>query len=445
MKKRVVCLVGLTAVLALGGCGKTAQTPVGAQSETQEAADGEEADAEPEEEYDYSEYIVEDTDITMEELRAVNSPLALMKEHQSLGFTWENYDADHNLQSTTRSQFIFHEGKLWFDSELTDAEGNKTYFSDYEADDQPGASFFYQENSNGGSRGLTLYPSSEYQYWVSQQWMPQLHPDQREEITDISTQDGAIIAIVRTSYEYVDNYFDTMYYVDPDTKLILYREDSWYDETGTLLSVDEYTPLYDEPYVSDGVARLGVMDGEDMCDMTAVFNPGTGSEETQTFRIVKGTLVNVVSNDNYTLYTDPECTDLMDEIRTQADQLTFYVKMDDNAQIDWEANDKSAQPENWYELREDGYELVLKLEDPSGDAYQWILQNHYEDIISVDDEKSEDGMYILTMGAAMDQAGTAQIALQYTDAWDEDVQETVVMDLFVNESGWISVETANRM
>ena len=169
MKKRVVCLIGLTVVLVLGGCGKTAQTPVDAQSETQEAA-GEDADSE--EEYDYSEYIVEDTDITMEELRAVNSPLALMKEHQSLGFTWENYDADHNLQSTTRSQFIFHEGKLWFDSELTDAEGNKTYYSDYEADDQPGASFFYQENSNGGSRGLTLYPSSEYQYWVSQQWMP---------------------------------------------------------------------------------------------------------------------------------------------------------------------------------------------------------------------------------------------------------------------------------
>ena len=50
MKKRVVCLIGLTAVLALGGCGKTAQTPVGAQSETQEAAAGEETDEEPEEE-----------------------------------------------------------------------------------------------------------------------------------------------------------------------------------------------------------------------------------------------------------------------------------------------------------------------------------------------------------------------------------------------------------
>ena len=442
MKKRVVCLIGLTAVLVLGGCGKTAQTPVDAQSETQEAAAGDDADSE---EYDYSEYIVEDTDITMEELRAANSPLALMKEHQSLGFTWENYDADHNLQSTTRSQFIFHEGKLWFDSELTDAEGNKTYYSDYEADDQPGASFFYQENSNGGSRGLTLYPSSEYQHWVAQQWMPELYPGQTEEITDISTQDGAIIAIVRTTNEDFDNYFDTMYYVDPDTKLILYREDSWYDETGTLLSVDEYTPLYDEPYVSDGVARLGVTDGEDMCDLTAVFDPGTGSEETQAFRIAKGTLVNVVSNDNYTLYSDPECKDLMDEISTQADQVTVYIKMDDNAQIDWEANDKSAQPADWYELQEDGYVLVLKLEDPSGDAYQWILQNHYEDIISVDGEKNEDGMYILTMGAAMEQAGTAQIALQYTDAWDEDVQETVVMDLFVNESGWISVETANRM
>lgn len=443
MKKRVVCLLGLTVALALGACGKTAQAPVDAQSETTEETAGDVADSE--EEYDYSEYIVEDTDITMEELRAVNSPTALMKEHQSLGFTWENYDADHNLQSTTKSQFIFHEGKLWYDSELTDTEGNKTYFSDYEAEDMPGASYGYQEDPNGDSRWLTLYPSSEYQYWVSQRWMQDKYPNQTEEITDISTQDGAIIVQVRTKNTDTAYYYDTMYYVDPDTKLILYREDSWYDETGTLISVDEYTPLYDEPYVSDGVAHLSVTDGEDMCELTAVFDPGQENEETQTFRIVKGTFVNIVSNDNYTLYSDPECTDLMDEIHTQADQVTVYIKMDDNAQIDWEANDKSAQPANWYELQEDGYQLELKLEDPSDDAYQWILQNHYEDIISVENEKNEDGMYILTMDAAMVGAGTAQIALQYTDAWDEDVQETVVMDLFVNESGEISVETANRM
>ena len=54
MKKRVVCMLGLSVVLALGGCGKTAQTPVDPQGETAEEADGEEADgeeadAEPEE------------------------------------------------------------------------------------------------------------------------------------------------------------------------------------------------------------------------------------------------------------------------------------------------------------------------------------------------------------------------------------------------------------
>ena len=121
------------------------------------------------------------------------------------------------------------------------------------------------------------------------------------------------------------------------------------------------------------------------------------------------------------------------------------LSTEEDPDIDWEANDKSAQPAEWYELQQDGYELVLKLEDPADDDFQWILQNHYEDVISVESEANEDGCYILTMDAALDKAGTAQIALQYTDAWDENVQETVVMDLFVNESGELSVETASRM
>ena len=91
---------------------------------------------------------------------------------------------------------------------------------------------------------------------------------------------------------------------------------------------------------------------------------------------------------------------------------------------------------------EDGYVLVLKLADPADDAYEWLLQNHYENVIEVSNETNEGGVYTLTMDAAMEEAGNAQIALEYTDAWDEDVQETVVMDLFVNESGEISVETA---
>ena len=139
---------------------------------------------------------------------------------------------------------------------------------------------------------------------------------------------------------------------------------------------------------------------------------------------------------------------MINEISTQEDQMTVYVKMaetEDQAEIDREANDKSAQPADWYELKEDGYVLTLKLEDPSDDAYQWIVQNHYETVIQVEDEKHEDGMYIISLRGAMQEFGDAQIALQYTDAWDEQVQDTIVMDLFVNESGEIFVETADRM
>lgn len=335
MKKRFVCMLGLAVVLGLGGCGTKTQTQVDVQDDIMEETADQEANTDQEEtEYDYSEYIVEDTDITMEELRAVNSPTALMKEHESLGFTWENYDADENLQSTVESQFIFFKGKLWFDSVMTDSEGNKTYDSDYEADDMPGATYSYQEDPNGDARWLTIYPSNEYQYWVAQRWMPDLYPGQTEEITDISTQDGAIIAMVRTKYEDYGNYYDTMYYVDPDTKLILYREDSWYDENGTLLSIDKYTPVYDEPHVSDSVARIAVTDAEDMCELTVVFYPGQEREETQTFRVAKGTYVSVVNNTEHVLYSDPDCTNMISEISTQSDQVTIYVQIRDEQLTD---------------------------------------------------------------------------------------------------------------
>ncbi|MCI6886405.1 MAG: hypothetical protein MR868_04025, partial [Lachnospiraceae bacterium] len=115
-----------------------------------------------------------------------------------------------------------------------------------------------------------------------------------------------------------------------------------------------------------------------------------------------------------------------------------------HSDVDGEDNDKSAQSADWYELQEDGYVLILKLEDPEDDAYEWVLQYHYETVIQVEDEKYEDGMYIISMLGALQEFGDAQIVLQYTDAWDEQVQETVVMDLFVNESGEIFVETASR-
>lgn len=146
------------------------------------------------------------------------------------------------------------------------------------------------------------------------------------------------------------------------------------------------------------------------------------------------------AEDNASADTAP--AEIQGEIPDATEEVPGDGQNADDPEIDWEANDKSAQPADWYELQEDGYVLVLKLADPADDAYEWLLQNHYENVIEVSNETNEGSVYTLTMDAAMEEAGNAQIALEYTDAWDEDVQETVVMDLFVNESGEISVETA---
>ena len=348
MKKKMVCMLVLAIAVSATGCGSTGQAPADAQAEAQEdnaageedvpgeaeAADGTadaaaEDTAEEEEEYDY--YVELPEDLTMDQIRTANSPITLMKDHQSLGFKWENYDADDKLLSTMEAQYIMFEGKLWYDAVLTDENGEKTYFSDYEAEDMPGATYNYQEGVDELANSMTLYPEGEYQYWCAQRWMPDLYPDQTEEITDISSQDGALIVQVRTGYPDFGYYYDTLFYLDPEDYLILYREDTWYDEENNLISVDKYTPVYDEPYVSDGVARLHVTDGEDICDLTVVFNPNKENTDVQEFKIAKGTIANIVSNSNYTLYSSESCTDadLIDTIDTDKDENTVYVLLED--------------------------------------------------------------------------------------------------------------------
>ena len=334
MKKRLLSFL-LAAVMAAAmiGCGSASTEPTtnegGTQEETAQETKNDAVEDTSAEEEEYAKFNVENTDITLEEIRTVNSPLSLITEHESLGITWENYDANEKPQSTVQQQFLFYEGRLWRDAVMTDSEGNKIYYSDYEAEDTPGASYSYDENIMVGKYGLTVYPADEYQYWIGQYWMPDAYNDQKEEITDISTQDGAIIVQSRLENTDSGNYFECLYYVDPDTRLILYREDSWYDAEGTLISVDKYTPIYDEPYISDQIAKGAVTNvDEELCNLTIVFRPNQENEEVQQFHVAKGTLVSVVSNHDYTLYQDAECTDRIDSINTDTDNTTIYVALE---------------------------------------------------------------------------------------------------------------------
>lgn len=67
---------------------------------------------------------------------------------------------------------------------------------------------------------------------------------------------------------------------------------------------------------------------EELCNLTIVFRPNQENEEVQQFHVVKGTLVSVVSNHDYTLYQDAECTDRIDSINTDTDNTTIYVALE---------------------------------------------------------------------------------------------------------------------
>ena len=129
MKKRMLSLLMATVMVAATvGCGSAPTEPTTTEGETGEetAQETETDDAEDtsDEEEEYADFCVGKTDITLEEIQTVNSPLSLIKEHESLGITRENYDANENLQSTVQEQYIFFEGKLWRDAVMADSEGN---------------------------------------------------------------------------------------------------------------------------------------------------------------------------------------------------------------------------------------------------------------------------------------------------------------------------------
>lgn len=300
--------------------------------ETEQKAASEEADTSESEESaeDYADYYIENTDITLEELYAANNLTALAENHSSLSYTMESYDADDALVSTTKLQYTMFEGKLWYDSEMyIDSISSTLYAAGYESEDMPGAEYAAMEDEGGNMNYYVLVsPKSEYQKFASWGWMDKNEGD-TEEILEVTTQDGALIVQSRTNKQDSRQHCDNLYYVDPDTRLILYLEQTWYSGEGEILSVDQYRPVYDEPYVTDQRSMLDITTAEDVCYLTVVIDPAGDHMEVNPYQFRKGTVVIFQSEKDFTMYSDEECTQEITEIDTTVDEDTVFIKLKD--------------------------------------------------------------------------------------------------------------------
>lgn len=323
MKKKILLMFLLAMALGTAGCQskETEQKTVSAEADTSENEESAE---------DYADYYIENTDITLEELYAANNFTALLENHSSLSYTMESYDADDVLISNMKLQYTMFEGKLWYDSEMYINSISETFYvAGYESEDMPGAEYAVIEEEGGDTLYYALIsPREEYQKFASWGLMVTEEGD-NEELLEVSTQDGALIVQSRTNIQDSKQHCDSLYYVDPDTHLILYLERTWYSGEGEILNVERYTPVYDEPYKTEQRSMLDITSAEDLCYLTVVIDPAGDHMEVNPYQFRKGTEVIFQSEKEFTMYSDEECTQEITEIDTTVDEDTVFIKLKD--------------------------------------------------------------------------------------------------------------------
>ncbi len=95
----------------------------------------------------------------------------------------------------------------------------------------------------------------------------------------------------------------------------------------------------------------------------------------------------------------------------------------------------------WYDMGDDGYSVRVTLPG-NADGCKWVGEISAPDMMKLTDESTdESGVYTADFSATMDQAGTVSLIFRRVNEAGEAVQ-TRVLELFVNESGELFVESA---
>ena len=107
------------------------------------------------------------------------------------------------------------------------------------------------------------------------------------------------------------------------------------------------------------------------------------------------------------------------------------------------ADDNAAEAVDapWYEMGDDGYSVRVTLPGDT-EGYKWVSEISVPEMMKVKSESTaEDGAYTAAYTATMEQAGTVSLIFRYVNDSDEALK-TRVLELFVNESGEMFVESA---
>lgn len=306
--KKIASLLAVVALSAglLAGCASTTEDEPALQASPNNAAQSE-----------------------LTEMREANDLHAVFNKHVIVNCTTESWGVENGeevWQGVTRTQFNSVGAGPTYYSEVEQESGIVSSTASYGDDVTPFA--MYSIMPEVGFKMLGAYPAADYDALVCQQWLMQ--DAEVEEVVLSSSVDEATGSKMLTTelvYESSAIRIEIIYFIDAETGLLTGTEETTYDlETGDKLNISRSNIWYDEPieFTYDPVAEI--RQGENLCTITLVLNPGQDNEETQVLTAVEGTSISVVSGDAYGTFADAECTQPLDELTAAGAEMTVYAK-----------------------------------------------------------------------------------------------------------------------
>lgn len=261
------------------------------------------------------------------EVRDANSIMMLLREHTAVTCVSENWDGAEQWQYSSVRQFTYNDGRLWFDYEQSDESGEVVDCqAGYVNSDVPGA--YYTSNAEG-MKYMEIYLPSEYEAFLGDHWLNRSEGDYEVVVSEETTEeyDNTTLSTRRVN-DTTGVYADVDYYIETSTGLISAMEVTEYNpEDGSPVSITRSNFLYDEPRALQERAAFDVLSAADTCALTVVVNPGEDNEETLNYNVAKSTEVEFNALEGFSLFSDEACTQPMDWIDVNQDQLTVYVKL----------------------------------------------------------------------------------------------------------------------
>lgn len=281
-------------------------------------------------------------EITLEQVRADNTPEALLEKHKAVTVNIQGTDRDGEVTYTARLQYTDESGEALLMSShysyTPDSPVGEDEFYGQACFTEAGQGVYLNTMQSDDRLGMSCYPSGEYETYILDMLPACREADDSasETVDEQSEQDGAVLISTTTTYsDMPDYYYTTIYYVDPATGELLAMSVTDYskDDSGeaSVLGTTLYDWSYDESYAPEKELADTAFNSDEACTLTLVYAPGTADEETQQFSVERGTSVTFNNSTGCQLYADAELTQTLDDtvsIDTSGESMTVYVVPD---------------------------------------------------------------------------------------------------------------------